>query len=107
MANIGGRQVIDATPGTTVTLTIDVSAPVIHARWVPAQATTINISGTPLDGTELIMIMTNDGVLGRLITFGTGLLSSGTLLGIISKKSIITFIADSGTFIEKSRSIGL
>src|SRR4029079_12127229 len=107
MASIGGRQIIDAVAGTIVTLAIDVTAAHIHARWIPAQATTINISGVPLDGTELIMIISNDGLLGRLITFGTGLLSAGTLLGIVSKKSIVTFIADGGTFIEKSRSVGL
>lgn len=107
MANIGGREILGPTPGTTVTLTIDPSVQHTVARWTAAQATTVNISGTPLDGAELTTIITNDGTLARLITFGTGSLPTGTLLGTLSKKSVVSFIADGGTFIERSRTVGL
>ena len=107
MANIGGSQIIDATPGTTVTITIDARVPRTVARWTAGQNTTINISGTPIDGQMLHILVTNDGVLGRTLTLGTGLLGNGLALGIISKKSMMTFIADGGTFIETSRTIGI
>lgn len=105
--NIGGRSIIDATPGATVTITIDTSVPHTIARWTAAQITTINISGTPVDGQELILLITNDAVLGRVITLGTGLLGNGIITGVISKKSVVSFVADSGVFIEQSRTIGI
>lgn len=107
MANIGGREILNPTPGSTVTITIDPSIQNTIARWTTAQATTINISGTPVDGQELTVIVTNDGLLGRLLTFGTGFLPAGTLLGTLSKKSVVNFIADGGMFIERSRTTAL
>lgn len=107
MANIGGRQIIDSTPGTTVTITIDVTIPHTIARWTAAQATTINISSTPIDGQELTLIVLNDGVLPRVLTLGTGLAGMGIITGVLSKRCVIRFIASSGTFYEETRSVGL
>lgn len=107
MANIGGREILSPTPGATVTITIDTSVPHTIARWTAAQISTINISGTPVDGQELILLITNDAVLGRVMTLGTGLLGNGIITGIVSKKSIVTFVADGGTFIETSRTVGI
>lgn len=104
MANIGGREIQGPTPAGTVTITIDPTVQHTIARWTAGQATTINISGTPVDGQELTTIITNDATLARLITFGTGTLATGTLLGTLSKKSVVGFIADGGTFIERTRS---
>jgi len=107
MSNIGGREILSPTPGSTVTITIDTTVPHSVATWTASQAESIVISGTPLDGHILTCIITNDGVLGRLLTFSTGLLSTGTLLGTIGKKSVITFIAIGGIFTEVSRSLVL
>lgn len=107
MANIGGRDIQSPTPGITVTLTIDIAVQNTIARWTAGQATTVNVSGTPSDGAEMMLIITNDGVLARLITLGSGFLGAGTMLGILNKKSVITFVADGGTYIECSRTIGM
>lgn len=107
MANIGGRDIQGSTPGLTVTITIDATVQSTIARWTAGQAVTVNISGTPPDGAEMTLIVTNDGTLARLITLGTGFLGTGTLLGVLSKKSTISFVADGGTYIERSRSVGM
>ena len=107
MANIGGRSIIDSVAGTTVTVTIDLSVQHTIARWTAAQNVTVNISGTPVDGQELTLLVTNDGLLGRVLTLGTGLLGNGTALGIVSKKSVLTFVADGGTFLERGRTLGI
>lgn len=107
MANIGGREILAPTPGATVTVTIDPTIPHSLAVWTAAQLSAINISGTPLDGHLLTMIITNDAVLGRVMTLGTGLLGNGIITGIISKKSVVHFIASGGTFVEISRTVGI
>lgn len=107
MADMGGAKLISPTPGATVTLTIDTTVRHLLAAWTAGEAETINISGTPLDGASLTLIITNDGTLGRLLTLGTGLSADGTLLGIISKKSVITFVAFNGTFYETARKVGV
>lgn len=107
MANIGGREVISPTPGSTVTIAIDPTVPHTIAKWTASQAESIVISGTPLDGHLLTTIVTNDGVLARLLTFNNGFLGTGTLLGTLSKKSVTSFIACDGVFIERSRSLAI
>jgi len=107
LANIGGTQIIDAVAGTTVTITIDATIPHTVARWTAAQTTTINISGTPVDGQELTLIVLNDGVLPRVLTLGTGLVGMGIITGVLSKRSVILFVASGGVFYEVTRSVGL
>jgi hypothetical protein len=107
MANIGGTLILLPTPGSTVTITISTDLPHQVAAWTAGQAETINISGTPNDGQLLTMVITNDATLGRLLTLGTGLLGNGTVLNIVSKKTILSFIAYGGTFHEISRTIGI
>lgn len=105
-ANIGGTQVLTPTPGATVTLTIDSTAKHIVASWTSGEAETINVSGTPQDGAQLTLVVTNDGVLGRLLTTGTGLSALSTILNVISKKSTVSFVALNGTFYEVGRTVG-
>lgn len=107
MANVGGRSIITPTPGSTVTITIATDVPHMIAVWTSGEAETINISGTPTDGQLLTCIITNDATLGRLLTLGTGLLGSGTVLNIVSKKTVLHFAAYGGTFHEVSRTIGI
>lgn len=107
MAQIGGREIIAGIAGGTVTITINTDVPHTIATWTAAQIETVNISGTPLDGQLLTFIITNDGVLGRVITLGTGLLGLGIITGVTSKKSTVHFVASGGTFIEIGRSVGM
>lgn len=105
MPDMGGTRLLAPTAGATVTVTINTEARVQIASWTAAENETVNISGTPIDGQLLILVITNDGVLPRVVTHGTGLASLGTITGTTSKKSTITFIAVSNTFVEIARSL--
>jgi len=107
MADIGSTQILTPTPGSTVSVAISTIHRKILATWTAGEAETINISGTPVDGQELVLIVNNDATMGRLLTLGTGLLGLGTILNIVSKKSVLAFIASGGTFHEVSRTIGI
>jgi hypothetical protein len=107
MADIAGCKALAPTPGATVTVTIDITVARHIAAWTAAEIETINISGTPPDGQELTLIVSNDATLGRVLTLGTGLLGLGVITGVISKKSVIHFIAYGGTCHERGRSVGI
>jgi hypothetical protein len=107
MAAIGGVKLLSPTPGATVSIVIDNTVPKHIASWTAGQAETINISGTPQDGQELILIVTNDGTLGRILTLGTGIVGAGIITGIVSKQTVIDLIASGGSFFERSRSVGM
>ncbi len=107
MADMGGTKLISPTPGSTVTITIDASVPRMLAVWTAGEAETVVISGTPIDGQSLMCLITNDVGLGRVITFGTGFSPAGVATGIVSKRSMVTFIASGGTFYEACRTIGV
>jgi hypothetical protein len=105
MAATGGCVALTPTPGATVTIAIDSSARMNLASWTAAQSETVNLSGTPLDGQELLVLITNDAT-SRTITFGAGLSAASTLVGVINKKSLISFYAVGGKFYESSRVVG-
>jgi len=107
MADIAGCKALTPTPGSTVTLTIDPTVAVHIATWTAAQATTINVSGTPPDGQRLVLIVVNDGVLPRVLTLGTGLLGNGVITGVLSKNSVVSMVAYGGTFYESGRTVGI
>jgi hypothetical protein len=105
-SNIGGTQILTPTPGSTVTLSIDSTAKHIVANWTAGETETINVSGTPQDGTILTLIIVNDGVLPRVLTLGAGLGSIGAVTGVTSKRSTVSYVALGGTFYETSRTVG-
>ena len=53
------------------------------------------------------IIINNDATSGKVITFGTGFLSAGTLTGTASKTAVVEFISDGSAFYEVSRKTGL
>lgn len=97
-------QAITATPGTTVALTITTGG---MASWTAAQDETINLTGTQVDGKQLMLRILNDAT-PRTITFGTGF-TTGTaqLVGQASKKAILVFVSNGTTFDEVSRKEGI
>jgi len=107
MATIGGTFLITPTPGATVTVTIDPTHRRNLATWTSGEAETVTVSGTPVDGQELFLVITNDATLGRIITMGTGLAGLGIITNIVSKKTVVQFIAVGGIFYEVSRSVGV
>jgi hypothetical protein len=66
------------------------------AATVTAATTQSNI------GDELKLLLSSDGT-NRVVTFGTGFSSSGTLTVTASKKATATFIFDGSTWVEVSR----
>jgi hypothetical protein len=107
MADMGGAKLLSPTPGATVTVTIDTTVRHLIASWTAGEVETVNISGTPLDGQELTLLITNDASLARVITLGTGFSANGTIIGVASKRSTATFRAIGGTFYETSRVVGV
>jgi len=108
MARIGSVSIVNATPGTTVTVTIDAKVRHHQVVWMAAQTTTVNLTGdTPADGQTLTLLITNDGVLPRVVTLGTGLSGNGVITGVAGKKSLITFEASGGVFYERTRNVGI
>lgn len=105
-ADMGGCKVVIPTPGATVTVTIDPTVREQVAAWTAGEVETVNISGTPMDGSRLTLLITNDAGLGRVITLGTGLSSLAVVTGVISKKSTVSYIAYGGTFYETGRTVG-
>ena len=58
-------------------------------------------------GDKLTLLITNDATTGRIITFGSGFQSTGTLTGTISKKAQITFRSNGTSWYEVSRSLAM
>lgn len=70
-------------------------------------AMTINVTDTSAKvGDELVFIFDEDNNSGgRVVTFGTALLSSGTLTVAQAKRATALFVHDGSDFIEVSRTI--
>lgn len=104
---------------TARNITYSYSAPVYGATLaiVPKEALNLIIPGTltgamtvnaTLTGLQiadrLVMVFTADGT-NRVVTFGTGMVSSGTLTVTASKKATVEFIFDDVALVETNRTI--
>lgn len=95
------------TPAATINLTISAGKNTF-VNWTASQNETVNISmGTPNTGDELTLLITNDGILPRVITFGTLLTSIGIVTGVLSKTSTVKFVSNGVNFFEVSRTVGI
>lgn len=103
MPNAGGSRTISPEPGEIVNIPIDADIPRIIAVWISSENETIVIEGDPIDGQELTIIVSNDIDIENTITFCEEFAISEPLFIEPSKKSILVFIANNGTFYEKSR----
>lgn len=107
MATIGGANILNPTSGATVTVTIDPQIKDHIAAWTATENENVVISGTPVDGQRLTLLITNDATLARIITLSTGLSANGTIVGVASKKSTWMGTASGGVFYETSRVVGV
>jgi hypothetical protein len=108
MPKTSSVNVIAPTPGSTITVTVDAKLRHHQVAWTAAQNCTVNLNGdTPIDGQTLTLLITNDGILPRVITLGTGLSGNGVITGVAGKKSLIMFEASGGTFYEGTRNVGV
>lgn len=95
--NTADVQSTSNAPSSPVTITTTKNNTVKRFTGINT-ALTINISGGSL-GDELILMLVNDASLGRLITWGTGVLpDAATLLLTISKEKIIRLIHNGSSF---------
>jgi hypothetical protein len=106
MGDMAGTKAIGPTPGATVTITINPTVTHHIATWTAGQAESVVISGSPQDGQRLTCFIINDAT-SRTITFSTGFSASTTLVGTVSKRAAICFLASGGKFYEVSRATGL
>ena len=68
---------------------------------------TLTAANVGVIGDKLTLLITNDGTTGRVLTFGTGFQSTGTLTGTISKKAQITFRSNGTYWYEVARSLAM
>ena len=103
------KDTASQTPADAATINVTVVAGKnTVVRWTTTQNTTVNISaGTPSIGDRLTMIVINDGILPRVITWGTLLTSIGVATGVISKTSIVEFVGNGANFVESNRTVGI
>jgi len=66
--------------------------------------TAINVSGG-IKGKKITFLITNDATTGKTITFNTGFVANGTLVGTINKTAMVEFVFDGTLWQEISRSI--
>lgn len=90
----------------TIILTAPTSATHVLATWTALRSSTVSLSGTPALGALLLVQVTNDS-LPRTITFSTGFVSLGPVVGVPSKVSTIMFVSNGVAFYELSRTVGL
>jgi hypothetical protein len=104
---MGGTINLSPTPGPTVTLEIENSAPYMIAEWTAGENETVQLNGvSPVNGQRLMMIINNDGVSPRTITFGSGFSDIPVITGVQNQRSIIYGQAVGGVFLGVVRSVG-
>lgn len=104
-------QAYSETPGTTVTIDFSIDRASVR-RWTAGQNETVSFTGggsAVVDGQIMICEITNDATSARTITFDSNFQVSGTIVGTISKTSVITFMYNGGAskWREQNRILGV
>lgn len=102
--NVQASKAVACTPGTTVT--VDLSLNGTLYSWTAAQNCTVNCSSTIATGSLVVIKVANDTT-PRVVTFGTGFVSSGIATGTISKSSQVIFVSDGTNLYETARTVGI
>lgn len=95
------------TPGATVSLAVSNNLDIQISSWTAGENETVNISGSHPAGKILIIVITNDGTLFRVITLGTGFVGAGVMTGVVNKVSTAMFVSNGTNFIEISRTVAI
>jgi hypothetical protein len=99
---------MDSTPYQAA-MTLDVTAGDVHKiRTAPNGGNaTLSAATGGLPGQHMWIIIANDNVSAKTITFGANLLSAGPLAGTTAKSSTIHFVSDGTAWYEVARTVGL
>jgi len=90
-------------------ITLDVTAGDLH-KTITANSTgnaTINATTAGLPGQHMWIIVVNDAISGKTITFGANFKSSGALIGTPGRSATIQFISDRSAWYEVGRTLSL
>jgi hypothetical protein len=109
--DVRARRVIatmDSMPYQAV-MTLDVTAGDVHKiRTAPNGGNaTLSAATAGLPGQHMWIIIANDNISAKTITFGANLLSAGPLAGTTGRSSTIHFVSDGTAWYEVSRTLGL
>jgi hypothetical protein len=90
-------------------MTLDVTAGDVHKiRTIPnAGNATLSAATGGLPGQHMWIIIANDNVNAKTITFGANLLNAGPLAGVVGKSATIHFVSDGTAWYEVARTVGL
>lgn len=91
------------TPGATVS--IDATLGNLFT-WTAGENETINISAGQQAGRVITFMVTNDAV-PRTLTLGTGIVSTGVIVGTALKTAVCVLQSNGTSFYELSRTLGL
>lgn len=97
------NALVSPTPGGTVTVVCTAGN---LFKWTAGETETVNISGTQTAGQKITFMVTNDA-LARTITMGTGIVSTGVIIGTALKTAVAVFQSDGTNFYELSRTLGM
>jgi len=106
-----GRRFISTMDTMTYSaaISLEVTAGDVHKTTTSNTAgdATINAATAGLAGQHMWIIIVNDLVRGKTITFGTNFKSSGTLAGTAGKTATVHFISDGNAWYEVARTLNL
>ena len=109
--DLRARRVIAAMDSMTYApvITLDVTAGDLHKiRTAPNGGNaTLTANDHGLAGQHMWIIIANDTVSAKTITFGSNLLSAGPLTGVAGRGSTIQFVSDGTAWYEVARTVGL
>jgi len=109
--DVMARRVIgamDAMPYAS-TISLDVTAGDLHKTTTANNAgnATVNATTGGLPGQHMWVIIANDQISGKTITFGANLRSAGVLAGTPGKAATLQFVSDGTAWYEVSRTLNL
>lgn len=90
-------------------ITLDVTSGDLHKTITANSAgnATINANTGGLPGQHMWIIVVNDGISGKTITFGANFKSSGAMIGTPGRSATIQFISDGSAWYEVARTLSL
>ena len=102
-SEVGVQASAAPTPGATVSINASTAN---LFKWTAGENETVNITAGQQAGRIITIMIVNDA-LARTITFGTGIVSLGVIIGTALKTAVSVFQSDGTNFYELSRTLGL